>query len=134
MFAVDFAVFMHVVNLEGLTADGTRSNVVVVTAKEDGLGGKLQVFSLGEVTDEHVIFINISSQSPNEGDDGEQKEPPSEVGFGEAFVTVELFRGGPVDDGDVEDDEGDDEELFDALAFKKGLFFLSHKMIILEKV
>ena len=56
------------------------------------------------------------------------------MGFGEAFVTVEFLRGSPPDDGEVEDDKGDDEELFDAFAFeKRGFFFFwffSHKKII----
>lgn len=136
MFAVNVAVFVHVVNLERLAADGGGGDVVVVATEKDGLDGEAEVFDFGKVVDEHVVFVDVSNHGGDKSDGGKEKQPPSEASLGEVFglVASEFFGGSPVDDDDIEEDEGDDEELFDAFAFKKGDFFffgwVSHKKII----
>ena len=72
VFAVDMAVFVHVVNLERLATDGRRRDVVIIAAEEDGLSGEFEVFFLGEVVDEDVVFVNVAAQGANEGDDGQK--------------------------------------------------------------
>lgn len=98
MFAVDLAVFVHVMNLERLTTDRARGDVVVITTEKDGLRGELKVFSLSEVTNEHVVFIDVCAHSANKSNNSESEEPPSEVGFGQTFVTRKFLRGSPIDD------------------------------------
>ena len=41
MFVIDVSVLVHVVNLERLTANGARCDVIVITAEENGLSGEL---------------------------------------------------------------------------------------------
>ena len=105
---------------------------------EDEFDGEFEIFFLGKMPDQNVVFVKVSEDSPQKSDNGRGKQPNLKLELTCTFgaFTRKLFRGGPVNDENVENNKGDNCDLFNAFLLKNTLFifrFLGHKTIILER-